>query len=186
MLDQAALAAVQQPAVTPLNLDFTRTVTQAPVRQLRVAEAQPEWNWHKTAVKRDYLEREAHNQSLGLAGEEFVLQFEHWRLNALGQSALADRVEHVAQSKGDGLGFDVLSFEPDGRERFIEVKTTAFGKDTPFFVTQNELTFSRTAAQQFHLYRLFEFRKQPRLFDLAGEVSNHCRLDPVSYRASFS
>jgi hypothetical protein len=35
------------------------------------------------------------------------------------------------------------------------------------------------------IYRLFEFRKQPRLFDLAGEISNHCFLDPVTYRASF-
>ena len=136
--------------------------------------------------QRDYLAREAHNQLLGLAGEEFVVQFEHWRLNGLGQSTLADRVEHVAQSKGDGLGFDVLSFEADGRERFIEVKTTTFGKDTPFFVSRNELDFSRAAAQQFHLYRLFEFRRQPRMFDLAGEISHHCTLDPVTYRASFS
>jgi hypothetical protein len=186
LLDQAALAAVQQPAITPFGSDFTHTITQAPTKQLKVAEARPEWQWNKPAIKRDYLEREAQNQSLGLAGEEFVVQFEHWRLNALGQSPLADRVEHVAQSKGDGLGFDILSFEPDGRERFIEVKTTAFGKDTPFFVSKNELTFSRVATQQFHLYRLFEFRKQPSLFDLVGEISNHCLLDPVSFRASFS
>ena len=186
LLDQAALAAVQQPAITPFGSDFTHIITQAPTKQLKVAETLPEWPGNKPAIKRDYLEREAQNQSLGLAGEEFVVQFEHWRLNALGQSTLADRVEHVAQSKGDGLGFDVLSFEPNGRERFIEVKTTAFGKDTPFFVSKNELTFSRVATQQFHLYRLFEFRKQPRMFDLMGEISDHCLLDPVSFRASFS
>ncbi|WP_236748704.1 DUF3883 domain-containing protein [Acidovorax carolinensis] len=156
---------------------------QPPVRQFKVAEDLPQWTSHP--VKRDYLQREAQNQSLGLAGEEFVLQFEHWRLNALGKSHLADRVEHVSQSKGDGLGYDVLSFEPDGRERFVEVKTTSFGKDTPFFITQNELKFSRTASQQFHLYRLFEFRKQPRMYELVGEVSQHCLLDPVTYRASF-
>ena len=186
VLDQAALAAVQQPAVTPMGLDFGHTIAPAPVRQLRVAEDTPAWQWSKPGIQRDYLAREAHNQSLGLAGEEFVVQFEHWRLNGLGQSTLADRVEHVAQSKGDGLGFDVLSFEADGRERFIEVKTTTFGKDTPFFVSRNELDFSRAAAPQFHLYRLFEFRRQPRMFDLAGEISHHCTLDPVSYRASFS
>lgn len=43
MLDQAALAAVQQPAVTPLGGDFAHTLTPAPARQLRVAEAQPGW-----------------------------------------------------------------------------------------------------------------------------------------------
>ncbi|EKD97977.1 MAG: hypothetical protein ACD_23C00645G0004 [uncultured bacterium] len=183
LLDQTVLAAVQMPAITPSAIDFTKATVQPPVRQFKVAEDLPQWT--SLPVKRDYLQREAQNPSLGLAGEEFVVQFEHWRLNALGKSHLADRVEHVSQSKGDGLGYDVLSFEPDGRERFVEVKTTSFGKDTPFFITQNELKFSQTASQQFHLYRLFEFRKQPRMYELVGEVSQHCLLNPVTYRASF-
>jgi hypothetical protein len=104
----------------------------------------------------------------------------------LGQPALADKVEHVSSSQGDGLGYDVLSFEADGKERLIEVKTTTFGRDTPFFVSRGELQLSRTAADQFHLYRLFEFRKSPRLFDLNGPLDQHCLLDPVSFRASFA
>jgi len=137
------------------------------------------------AVKRDYLEREAQNRSLGLAGEAFVVEFEHWRLAGMGQHRLANRVEHVSVSKGDGLGYDVLSFESDGRERLIEVKTTTFGRDTPFFVSRGELALSQGAKDQFHLYRLFEFRKSPRLFDLSGALDQHCLLDPVTYRASF-
>jgi len=39
----------------------------------------------------------------------------------MGQPILADKVDHVSQSNGDGLGFDVLSYEADGKERFIEV-----------------------------------------------------------------
>ena len=103
----------------------------------------------------------------------------------LGQQRLADQVDHVSQSQGDGLGYDVLSFESDGRERLIEVKTTTFGRDTPFFVSRGELALSHVAKDQFHLYRLFEFRKAPRLFDLAGALDLHCLLDPVTYRASF-
>ena len=182
-LDQAALAAVQQPAVTPLQTDFSKVKSEAPKRQHQVAEA-PKPLLFK-AVKRDYLEREAQNRSLGLAGEEFIVQFEHWRLVDLGQHRLADKVEHVSQSKGDGLGYDVLSFESDGKERLIEVKTTTFGKDTPFFVSRGELALSKDAKDHFHLYRLFEFRKAPRLFDLPGALDQHCLLDPVTYRASF-
>lgn len=182
-LDEVALAAVQQPAVTPMQTNFTKVKTDAPKRQHHVSEAvKPLLS---KAFKRDYLEREAQNQSLGLAGEEFIVQFEHWRLVELGQHRLADRVEHVSQSQGDGLGYDVLSFESDGKERLIEVKTTTFGRDTPFFVSRGELALSQGAQDQFHLYRLFEFRKSPRFFDLPGALQQHCILDPVTYRASF-
>ncbi len=183
MLDQAALAAVQQPAITPVQTDFSKILTDAPIRQHRIAETAG--TPYFKPVKRDYLEREAHNQSLGLAGEQFALGYEHWRLVQAGQQRLADRVEHVSKTKGDGLGYDILSFDANGRERFIEVKTTSFGRETPFFVTNGELNRSNAAKEQFHLYRLFEFRKAPRLFDMQGAIGQHCRLDPVTYRASF-
>lgn len=183
IFDQAALAAVQLPAVAPTLTDFGKVKLEAPKRQHRVASPLNPLMFN--AVKRDYLEREAQNQSLGLAGEEFVVQFEHWRLIQLGRPCLADKVNHVSQSKGDGLGYDVLSFETDGQERFIEVKTTTFGRETPFFVSGGELALSHVANDQFHLYRLFEFRKSPRLFSLVGGLDQHCLLDPVTYRASF-
>jgi len=182
-LDSAALAAVQQPALVPTLVDFTKVKSDAPLKQNRATESVNPLFFK--AVKRDYLEREAQNQSLGLAGEEFVVKFEHWRLIALGQQRLADRVDHVSKSKGDGLGYDILSFDADGKERFIEVKTTSFGRDTPFFISRGELALSHGAEDQFHLYRLFEFRKAPRLFDLKGSLDQHCVLDPVTYRASF-
>ncbi|MEO0003849.1 MAG: hypothetical protein RLZZ22_1541, partial [Pseudomonadota bacterium] len=62
----------------------------------------------------------------------------------------------------------------------------SFGRETPFFVTNRELKRSNAAQDQFHLYRLFEFRKAPRLFEMQGAIEHHCRLDPVTYRASFS
>lgn len=182
VLDQAALTTVQQLAVVPTLSDFASVKTEAPLKKQDVKENVPP---AFRAVKRDYLEREASNQSLGLAGEEFVLQYEHWRLVQLGEKKLADRVEHVSKSKGDGLGYDVLSFDGNGGERFIEVKTTTFARETPFFVSRSELALSKMAQSQFHLYRLFEFRQAPRLFDLTGALDQHCVLDPVTYRASF-
>jgi hypothetical protein len=183
LLDDAALAAVQQPAVMPDLWDFAAVKADAPTRDLR---AQTPFAPSFTAVKRDYFERESLNRSLGLAGEEFVLQFEHWRLIQMGKPLLADRIEHVSKLRGDGLGYDVLSFDADGRERLIEVKTTSFGCDAPFFVSRGELALSKTAVDQFHLYRLFKFRKEPKLFDLLGPLDRHCQLDPVTYKASFS
>jgi len=77
-----------------------------------------------------------------------------------------------------------LSFDGDGRERFIEVKTTAFAAEVPVFIRQNEVAFPEDHSDQFHLYRLFEFRQNPRMFSLFGAVSASCHLDPRTYRAT--
>ena len=43
------------------------------------------------------------------------------------------------------------SLNPRCSEWFFEMKTTAYGKETPFYVTRGELSFSREASGQFHL-----------------------------------
>ena len=186
LLDNAALAASSAPAVTPLFEDFGKLQVDAP--KLVSTAREPSNKDYRVSVpqKRDYLEREARNIALGYAGEEFILNFEHFRLYNLGHKALADKVEHVAKTQGDGLGFDILSFEPTGCERFIEVKTTAFGKETPFFVSRGEVRFAQENTKEFHLYRLFEFRKSPKMFDLPGAVETHCLMKPISYICEFS
>ena len=187
-LDDTALAAVQMPASTPLIRDFGNLVVPAPA--LSYAARDPKaatYAWKdKQAIKRDYIDRETRNLSLGRAGEEFVVEYERWCLASGGHQRLADNVEHVSKTKGDGLGFDVLSFDPNGRERLIEVKTTSFGKETPFFITRNEVELSRTHADLFHLHRVFEFRKEPRLFSLKGAVDRHCHLDAITFQGRFS
>lgn len=184
LLEDAATKAVALPAETPLIDRFDAIRVEPPKLELTVQEEasyQP-----PTPSKRDYLAQEARNRSLGHAGEAFVVQYERVRLERLGRSNLASRVEHTAAVRGDGAGYDVLSFEETGRERFIEVKTTAYSKDTPFFISDGELSFAKANGQAFRLYRLFEFRRQPRLFELRGVLENQCRLDPISFRASFA
>lgn len=136
-----------------------------------------------TVAPVNYLEREANNRSLGLAGEEFVINFERARLIRAGVENLASKIEHVAKVRGDTAGFDVLSFEKSGAERLIEVKTTKYGAHTPFFVSRNELEVSKSQTTRYHLYRVFEFRERPRLFTLRGALSSTCVLDPTDYIA---
>ena len=76
---------------------------------------------------RNYLEIEARNHTLGLAGETMVLHFEHERLWKAGKRKLAERLEHVSMTKGDYLGYDIHSFEEDGRDRIIEVTDKSLG-----------------------------------------------------------
>lgn len=182
-LDRAAELAVDRLAEVPEFVAFDKLKADAPTRQVRAEE--PRQTYVRRAVKRDYFERESRNRSLGTAGERFVVEYEQWRLETAGFGLLANRVDHVAETQGDGLGYDVLSFEIDGRERYIEVKTTAHDAATPFFVSSNELAFAKEQSERFRLYRLYHFRTAPKFFELAGMIEQHCHLDPATYRASF-
>ncbi|HEV2622577.1 MAG TPA: DUF3883 domain-containing protein [Frateuria sp.] len=181
-LQEAAQAAVVRPATAVAQADNEAVWVDVP-KPTRIREAPASYVPRFSPAKRDYLAQEARNRSLGRAGELFVLELEARRLHAAGKKALSERVEHVAATQGDGLGFDVLSYEESGRERLIEVKTTAFGQLTPFFVSRNELTRSEADAERYHLYRVFDFRNKARLFRLPGAISASCTLEATTYLA---
>lgn len=183
VLDEAAIRRVETPAELPLLDSFQGFVVEVPKPAGTVSDHRLDWV-RQTSIKRDYLERESRNRSLGLAGELLVMEYETRRLRNLGAKTFADRIDHVSKTKGDGLGFDILSFDADGRERFIEVKTTGYVAETPFFISPNEVNFSSEQSDKFHLYRLFAFRNKPQMFVLSGPIAANCLLDPVSYRAT--
>ena len=184
LVDRAARLAADLPVVDTTGAVDERIIVEPPQTippQRGVRE--PHALYSVRPQKRDYLARETRNRELGLAGENLVIRFEQHRLINAGQEKLAERVEHVAITRGDGLGFDIHSFEPDGRDRLIEVKTTAFAKESAFFITPNELDCSRVHSDHYHLFRLFNFRKGPKLFCLKGDLREQLWLEPDSYRA---
>lgn len=177
-----AAADADRPIVVPEVDDILSVLTSPPTR------TEPPRTLHQSPARRsystNYLEREARNRSLGSAGEQFVLNFERARLLSIGKDALAGRLEHTSLLRGDGEGYDILSFEESGRERLIEVKTTKYGRETPFFVSSNEAAVSEMHASKYHLYRLFGFRAAPRLFTVTGAFRQTCWLSATSYLAT--
>jgi len=182
VIQKLAAADTEKFAIVPTVDDILSALTEPPKPvALKNRAAAPAARYSATPV--NYLEREANNRSLGLAGEEFVINFERTRLIHAGAENLASKIEHVAKVRGDGAGFDVLSFEQSGADRLIEVKTTKYGVNTPFFVSRSELEVSETQRKQYHLYRVFEFRARPLLFTLRGALSSTCKLDATNYIA---
>ena len=178
-----AAASADLPIVVPEVDDILAILTSPPTSEERdrtINQSRP----RKASSATNYLEREARNRSLGAAGESFVLNYERARLISCGSEPLAAKIEHTSRVRGDGDGFDILSFEESGRERLIEVKTTKYGRETPFFVSSNEVTVSESRAHQYHLYRLFRFRVAPQLFTLSGALDTTCRLSASSYLAT--
>ena len=185
-LQQITEIVVDNPAIVkPTIADLLTMQVSPPTRQDRSTRAMEGSGLPRTRNPRfvNYLEREARNRALGRAGEEIVVRFEQERLWRAGEKRLAERIEHVSATQGDGLGYDVLSFETSGRERLIEAKTTQFGASTPFFVSANEVAVSDQRADAYHLYRLYDFRAQARLFILDGALAANCDLQATQFRA---
>lgn len=136
-------------------------------------------------IKINYLEKEQRNRSLGNSGEELVISYEKWRLNHLGKSSLSDKVEWISHDKGDGAGFDILSKNSNGTDRFIEVKTTKLTKETPIFFTKTEFEFSKLQAKNYWLYRIFNFQDAPKMFFVNGRFDEFCTIEPINYKGNF-
>ena len=71
------------------------------------------------ARKFDVAVRDERNRALGRAGEERVLAHERAALKSAGRDDLARKVRWVSEEDGDGAGYDIASFAPDGRPLLI-------------------------------------------------------------------
>lgn len=162
--------------------DGGATFVDAP--NLEVQSARP-WQLERLIRKFDPVERDFHNRSLGRAGEEFVLEMEKRKLEGFRRSDLLKKIRWVSEDD-DGAGYDILSFEPDGRERLIEVKTTNGAARTPFFISENECQKAAASAESWRLYRVHLFAQTPRIFQIAPPLNEMLHLRPDIWRASFS
>ena len=137
------------------------------------------------ARKFDVAGRDERNDALGRLGEELVLLHERSTLAALGRKDLAKRVRWTSQEDGDGAGFDIASFLPDGRDRLIEVKTTNGWERTPFLISRNELAVADERRSEWSLVRLWNFSREPKAFELYPPLDRHVSLTATSFQASF-
>lgn len=137
------------------------------------------------ARKFDVAGRDERNRALGKMGEERVLHHEKSVLRAAGRDDLAREIVWVSQQEGDGAGYAIRSFTPEGRPRLIEVKTTNGWERTPFHISRNELAVADDRREDWVLFRLYQFSRGPRAFELRPPLDAHVSLTATSFRASF-
>lgn len=133
----------------------------------------------------NYIENGKEFKILGDFGELLVFQHEQEKLKSLG---IKKQPEHKSKTQGDGLGYDILSYDENEDEMFIEVKTTRSNSATPFYITNNELLRSRRNTGNFYLYRLYEYDDKTcsaKYFEMKGDLSNICE-NPILYKAVVS
>lgn len=93
-------------------------------------------------------------KEIGEQGEKFVLEEEKQYLIHKGKKDLAAKVERIS-IKNVFAGYDILSFDEQGNEKYIEVKTTASGYEKSFFITTNEIKTCEKLKEKYFIYRVF-------------------------------
>jgi hypothetical protein len=180
-----AASRVLSPDESPaIEIPSAAGVFEEPPERIEVPEAILGPWWERPARRLDFVERDARDRRLGKLGEQFVVNLECRRLVEAEREDLAERVEWISETRGDGPGFDVRSFNLDASDRLIEVKATGLGKYFPFYVTANEVRCSEYHADTYHLYRVFRFSRSPGVYVLSGALSKTCHLEAIQYRAS--
>ena len=128
----------------------------------------------------DFVGKAIEQKNLGDLGEELVKCFEVKALNEREQYDKAKLVEIVK----DGRGFDVLSFDENGNEKHIEVKTTEGGKYTKFYLSRNEVDFMRKYPSSYSLYRVYNYDielNSGEFYELKGDVEEQLNLEPIQF-----
>ena len=132
------------------------------------------------ARKFDVAGRDERNRALGRAGEKLVVAHERAVLADAGRDDLAEKVRWVSEEDGDGAGYDIASFERDGQQRLIEVKTTNGWERTPFHISRNELAAADERHGEWRLFRLWNFSRERKAFELQPSLDAHVLLTAPS------
>jgi len=140
---------------------------------------------HKPKVT-DFEKENKNNKLLGNRGEELVFNLERKWLLDLKRRDLAGKVEWVSK-KDDSLGYDIKSFEENGAEKFIEVKSTSQSPDSNanFLISSNQYSKAKDI-KNYYFYIVFNAKsKKPRIWRIKHPIqyeNNGLTLIPISYR----
>lgn len=129
----------------------------------------------------DFNKVNKNKKKLGTFGEMLIVKDETEKLNDCG---ILKEVEHVAITKGDGLGYDVVSYDENGKEILIEVKTTSTNRVDGFYLSPKEIEMSKE--DNYKIYRIYNLDMKTGNYDVKifdnKEIQEMFRFVPISYR----
>ena len=132
----------------------------------------------------NFLQNSIDNKQIGDLGELWALKYEKEKLKQAGQENLIEKIKHTAKDEGDGTGYDIQSFDRNGKKIYIEVKTTKGAKNSTFYITRTELERSKIERNNYYLYRLYNYNEDKDTADILiinGDLTNLCEV-PTTYK----
>lgn len=150
----------------------------------------PTNNRSKSGVGKPDYEREALKlKKLGDRGEKVVMDLEIKKLQDAGRTDLAKKVDRVSL-KSDSFGYDILSYETDGKEKYIEVKATrAKVGSANFFLTANEFREAKESIN-YYIYMVFDVvSESPKVWIIRNPFNpenSNTVMTPINYRITIN
>ena len=136
------------------------------------------------AKKIDYESLNKTKKNIGTFGEILIYNDE---VRRVAEAGITKEVEHVALTQGDGLGYDVLSYDEKGNELYIEVKTTKANQVDGFYLTEKELKVAHEHADNFRLYRVYNLNMDAGTYSVqiftGRDIESMFDVKPVSFVA---
>ena len=143
---------------------------------------------NKVRAKEDinYSEQQTISQKIGDRGEELVLRNEIEKTKEWGlPNETLSKVRRVSL-ESDDYGFDILSFDQEGNERYLEVKTTKTnGKNFSFILTRNEFETAKYYGKMYSFVIVFDILSNPRIWYMGNpfvEEPYKVKIQPTQYR----
>lgn len=136
----------------------------------------------------DYVALSKITKDLGIKGELYVLKKEKEKLQELNKFELINKVRHIATEK-DNPGYDIISYDENGNELLIEVKTTKGGYySSPFYLSENELN-ALANKTNYYIYRVYNFDMRSEIGDITiikgmEDLSNYFNMETMNFKAS--
>lgn len=139
----------------------------------------PEKQFSFKGIVKDFIGENIKKQYIGDKGENLVIEYERNRLSGWN---LKDLIGEVRKVK-DGNGYDILSYDKNGRIIYIEVKTTKGDCNTPFYLTENERAFAKLNIEEYRIYRLYNFRPTINQADfyIITDIENNVIMKPTLF-----
>ena len=113
------------------------------------------------------------SKKVGNAGEEHVYNFEFNYLSNIGRCDLALKIVKQYEDLTNFPGYDIQSFDDQGNEIYIEVKSTKSEKRDSFGISRNEIKSARKYKNKYFIYQVVNALKDPKILRKIK--------DPISY-----
>ncbi|MFC7445321.1 DUF3883 domain-containing protein [Mesoflavibacter profundi] len=140
-------------------------------------------------TKVDYSNRSRKFKRIGDRGEQIVLRAERQFLKKNGRKDLAKLVDQISK-RDDSVGYDIKSYELDGTEKLIEVKSTLrkIGNSN-IFLSANELQVAENK-ENYYFYIIYEVgSKRPKIWKVkSSDFLNDSNIvkEPILYKLNMN